>query len=278
MRRKLRSDSPILAELSGGLDSSSIVCIADDLIARGTAETSGSTPSLTTTTPNPTGTSVSTFRSRRKARPYRLPHRLSTQELFKFDSDRFSATPGSRVGAVSESSLQLGAYMTSKDIESSFRVSEVTKSPAAFRHRYRNSKIFSQVLGFDNLHDRLKVWAINKRKPWLYLFFETARSFAPSSCRHAETHASRTMAQPNFVKRNRTALQGYETRFKLFGSPPSFQENIFTLDGLRRQLTCDCPPQNPSMKSAIRILIENYLNSCMRSPESNSSAQGNAGP
>jgi len=31
--RRLRSDSPILAELSGGLDSSSIVCMADDIIA-----------------------------------------------------------------------------------------------------------------------------------------------------------------------------------------------------------------------------------------------------
>jgi asparagine synthase (glutamine-hydrolysing) len=31
--RRLRSDSPILAELSGGLDSSSIVCMADDIVA-----------------------------------------------------------------------------------------------------------------------------------------------------------------------------------------------------------------------------------------------------
>jgi asparagine synthase (glutamine-hydrolysing) len=40
VRRRLRSDSPILAELSGGLDSSSIVCMADDIINKGEANVS----------------------------------------------------------------------------------------------------------------------------------------------------------------------------------------------------------------------------------------------
>jgi asparagine synthase (glutamine-hydrolysing) len=40
VRRRLRSDSPILAELSGGLDSSSIVCMADDILANEGEQTS----------------------------------------------------------------------------------------------------------------------------------------------------------------------------------------------------------------------------------------------
>src|SRR5438270_6592687 len=34
VRRRLRTDSPILGELSGGLDSSSIVCMADDVVSK----------------------------------------------------------------------------------------------------------------------------------------------------------------------------------------------------------------------------------------------------
>jgi asparagine synthase (glutamine-hydrolysing) len=37
--RRLRSDSPVLAELSGGLDSSSIVCVADDILRKEGAQT-----------------------------------------------------------------------------------------------------------------------------------------------------------------------------------------------------------------------------------------------
>jgi asparagine synthase (glutamine-hydrolysing) len=36
--RRLRSDGPVLAELSGGLDSSSIVCVADDILRMGGAQ------------------------------------------------------------------------------------------------------------------------------------------------------------------------------------------------------------------------------------------------
>ncbi|MGB8061801.1 MAG: asparagine synthetase B family protein [Candidatus Sulfotelmatobacter sp.] len=39
VRRRLRSDSPVLAELSGGLDSSSVVCMADDILANEGADT-----------------------------------------------------------------------------------------------------------------------------------------------------------------------------------------------------------------------------------------------
>lgn len=38
VKRRLRSELPVLAELSGGIDSSSIVCMADDILSKGEAE------------------------------------------------------------------------------------------------------------------------------------------------------------------------------------------------------------------------------------------------
>ena len=38
VRRRLRTDSPVLAELSGGIDSSSIVCVADGILSLGQAQ------------------------------------------------------------------------------------------------------------------------------------------------------------------------------------------------------------------------------------------------
>ena len=39
VRRRLRADTPVLGELSGGLDSSSVICMADDILAKEGAQT-----------------------------------------------------------------------------------------------------------------------------------------------------------------------------------------------------------------------------------------------
>jgi asparagine synthase (glutamine-hydrolysing) len=240
VRRRLRSDSPILAELSGGMDSSSIVCMADTIIARGVAET----PRLDTISyyddsePNwnerPYFTKVEEKRGRTGTHID-----VGKQEPFAFDaaSDHFAATPESSRGHANTATKQFAACMASQGnrvVLSGIGGDEVmggvpTPTPEL-------DDLIARAK-FRQLAHQLKVWALNKRKPWFHLFFDAARGFfSPALVGVPEHKRPAPWLNADFVKRNRRALQGYEPRTRLFGPPPSFQGNVSTLEVLRRQL------------------------------------------
>ena len=242
VRRRLRSDSPILAELSGGMDSSSIVCMADTIVARGAAET----PRLDTISyyddsePNwnerPYFTKVEEKRGRSGTHID-----TGSQELFKFgfDSDHFAATPGSAGGRLSEASHQFAACITSQGnrvVLSGIGGDEFTGGVPTPTPELEDLLARGH---FRTLAHQLKLWALNKRKPWFYLLFEAAREFFPPAVVGVPKY-KRPMPwlNPAFVKRNRAALTGYDDRTKIFGPLPSFQGNVGTVDALRRQLAC----------------------------------------
>jgi asparagine synthase (glutamine-hydrolysing) len=253
VRRRLRSDSPVLSELSGGMDSSSIVCMADTILARGAFET----PRLDTISyfddsePNwnerPYFTKVEEKRGRTGTHID-----MGSQEPFKFgfDSDHFASSPGSSAGRPSEASRQIAACMTShgnRVVLSGTGGDEVTGGVPTPILELQDLLAKGH---FRTLAHQLKVWALNKRKPWFYLLFDAAREFLPPALVGVPKH-KRPAPWFNraFVKRNRAALSGYEDRIKIFGSLPSFQGNVGTLDALRRQLaSCDLSSDLPREK------------------------------
>jgi len=240
VRRRLRSDSPILAELSGGMDSSSIVCMADTILARGSAET----PRIDTISyyddSEPNWNERPYFSKVEEKRGRTGTHiDMSSQEPFKFefDSDHFAATPGSTSGHTSEASRQIAACMVAQGNRvalSGIGGDEVTGGVPTPILELQDLLAKGH---FKNLAHQLKLWALNKRKPWFYLLFDAAREFFPPTfVAVPKNKRPAPWFDRAFVKRNRPALTGYEGRIKIFGSMPSFQGNVGTLDALRRQL------------------------------------------
>ncbi len=241
VRRRLRSDSAVLAELSGGMDSSSIVCVADGVLRNTLVQT----PRLDTISyyddSEPNWNELPYLAKVEEQRGRAGCHiDVSDQDLFNFEveSDVFAATPDS-VSRPSEADRQFKACVTSQGnrvVLSGIGGDEVTGGvPTPIPEL---ADLMAKG-GFLDLAHKLKVWALNKRKPWFHLLFEAAREFLPTALVGVPKHIRPpAWLHPHFVRDYRTALTGYPARVTLSGPWPSFQENLGTLDVLRRQLEC----------------------------------------
>lgn len=241
VRRRLRSDSPVLAELSGGMDSSSIVCVADAILGRGEAET----PTVDTVSyyndsePNWNERSYFTYVEGKRGREGCHIEVGSKESLgLETEAEYFAATPSSPLQR-NQTTTRLAAYMNlhaNRVVLSGSGGDEVTGGVPTPKPELEDLLAQGQ---FRELSHRLKAWALTKRKPWFHLLFEALRGFFPPSV--VDVPAFQRPAPwlcQDFVKRNRYALRGYEARVTIFGALPTFQENLSTLNAMRRQLAC----------------------------------------
>jgi asparagine synthase (glutamine-hydrolysing) len=266
VQHKLRSDRPVLAELSGGRDSSSIVCMADTIIACGAAET----PRLDTLSmyddsePNwnerPYFTKVEEKRGRtgwhvnvgaQDQEPIPAP------EPSPESADvRFVPTPGFD-GRTSPHFRTCMASQGNRVVLSGFGGDEVMGGVPTPVPELENLLARAQ---FDLLAHQLKVWALEKRKPWFHLFWEASRGFFPPAFVGVPKYMRPApWLQSTFVERHWAALTGYPSRTKLFGPLPSFQENVGTLDALRRQLGRTALPFEPPYERRYPFLDRGLL-------------------
>jgi asparagine synthase (glutamine-hydrolysing) len=265
VQRKLRSDRPVLAELSGGRDSSSIVCMADTIVAR-----AADTPRLDTISyyddsePNwnerPYFTKVEEKRGRTGWHVNvgaQDPEKIPTPEpLPESPHSRFVPTPGYD-GRTSPQMRMCMASQGNRVVLSGIGGDEVMGGVPTPAPELENLLARAQ---FGALAHQLKVWALEKRKPWFHLFWEAARGFFPPALMGVPKYMRPApWLQCSFVNRHWAALTGYPSRTKLFGPLPSFQENVSTLDALRRQLARTALPFEPPFEKRYPYLDRGLL-------------------
>lgn len=240
VRRRLLSNSPVTAELSGGLDSTSIVCVADDIIARGLSDV----PRLDTLSyyddSEPSWNERPYFSKveQRRGRTGCHIDISSVPLLGQFDDGAMQVTPFSDAHS-NETAQKLSAFLKSsrsRVLLSGFGGDEVAGGvPTPIPELADLLRYFR----LRSLARRLKAWALNRRQPWLKLLGDVVQSFISCSLRsNAPGLHSAPWIDANFLRRHGTALAGYEDRLAIFGPRPSFQENMATLNALRRQLGC----------------------------------------
>lgn len=259
VKRRLRSDAPVLAELSGGIDSSSIVCIADSLIEHGDVTSSLNTVSYyDDSEPN---WNERQYFPRIEQKRGRRGHHIAVN----WDATGQHFTPSTVLPMPSSLALQNDpAWQVSSLMkENGYRVllsgvggdemlggiPNPTPELADLAARAR----------FVALLRRSLAWALADRTPLFQVLWHTASSFVPFQTTGISSRAvTPSWLNPHFAERQRRALAGYPSRFSIGPSLPSFQENLNTFELLRRQIS-SAPENQPHFDECFPLLDRDLL-------------------
>jgi len=211
VQRRLRSDSPILAELSGGLDSSSIVCMADDILAKEGAET----PRVETLSyydkTEPSGDDCIHFPKIEQKRGRTGIHidasRLGTSPA-SLECVDFCPLPGSLGFAQKLDTERADAVRTG-----GYRVVLSGIGGDEFMGGVPNprAQVADLIVQFKfvKMTKQLIAWSLVKRQPWIRLLWQSAVDVLPSSLGQyfAEEAKIEPWIRKDFAKRTRLAIR-----------------------------------------------------------------------
>jgi asparagine synthase (glutamine-hydrolysing) len=244
VRRRLRAFSPVLAELSGGIDSSSIVSMADDLLSKGRADTSRLDTISYYDDQDPDWDERPYFSLVEQIRG-RQGHHVNvgvTEGAFLPPDDAaLLPLPGSdrralaRIRMVGDCLHNSGGRVLLSGIGGDEFLGGVPTPIPELQDLFAGMHWFqlARQLFHSSIHQRRPVW---------YLGFETVEEFLPQTLRglYKQPRIAPWLTQ-TFVRRNASSFWRDTQRTSLTGARPSFQANETTLNHVRRQLNCFHP-------------------------------------
>lgn len=237
VRRRLRSDRPVLAELSGGMDSSSIVCMADHLMRREHADA----PRLDTVSfydpsePNWDERPYFSIVEKWRGRAGRHIDVSRSNSSVPLSSERFGIVP-SECGVELSEAAQFADCLSSHEsriVLSGIGGDEVTggvPSPIPELADYLAR------LRFRILARQMTAWALSTREPLIYLLAATCKSFLPKTQPAIRSLPAAEWLTPEFIRKHKKITRVQTERLRLFASRPSYQENLLALKALQSQL------------------------------------------
>jgi asparagine synthase (glutamine-hydrolysing) len=243
------------------MDSSSIVCMADLLLDKGAA----STPRLDTISyysdiePNwderPYFTRVEEKRAQIGCH---IDARAEEPALFS-ENDGFAASPGS-LRHQSKARRQFATFVQSRG---SRVILSGTGGDEVLGGVPEPAPLLADLIitaSFRSFVIQLTAWSVSKRKPAVQLLREAIEMFLSSPlARVMPERRPPLWLRADFAKRNNAALLGYRTPLRFNGVLPSFQDNVKTFAGLRRQLGCITLASQPPMEKRYPFLDRTLL-------------------
>jgi asparagine synthase (glutamine-hydrolysing) len=239
VRRRLRTDSPILADLSGGLDSSSIICMADDILAKGEATIISLDTFSFFDRGEPDEEDLFYFPKVEEQRG-RIGHHAELHgvgDSLSFKYQDFIATPGftmrEEVKAAQSKVIRQGNYRV---LLSGTGGDEMLGQ--ALEPRVQLADLLRHA-SVRELAKELTAWSMLLRRPSVQLLLEVFALFLPASIRAPLTSTANTESwvSSGFARKYKMRARQLDAVEGSWSWPPSVRDSFQTLTTLARQMT-----------------------------------------
>ncbi len=263
VRRRLDSPTPILAELSGGMDSSSIVCMCDELLGK-------HVDTVTYFDSQEPGWDELPFAGTVEVKRNQVGHHIDIGTSVKIRELPSSKTPPVvpqslyfRTSAAEEFD-RIVAHNGYRVILSGIGGDEMLGGIPTPIPELADLLVRLKALPFGRQSFR---WALAKKKSIFALWRSMLGSFLPASGTASSGLADTAVwLTPEFRSRNREHLAVPQARFRVFGALPSLQANAAALESLTRQISCVSSPGPLALEWCYPFLDRDLVAFCASIP------------